>query len=440
MLTTLAALAFAAFTIGHVLERFVVHNLDTQLDTQISVLVRAVRPDGTLDTARVVNLPLFDNAGSGWGWRVDGSGGDSWSHGAAIDLVRLEKRQAHRDHHRHMPYGEDAAEDVRGDARTVLDKDTQVRQMSFAVAQGLVTVTASGPRHEAMALLHQAVVPLMGSLALLAGGLAFATFMQLRFGLQPLRSLRRALADVRTGRARHVPLDQPDELVPLAIELNALIDQNEAGLEHARRHVSNLAHGLKTPLAALSVRLADSGYDRDGSLGEMLSQVDRRIRHHLGRARAAAPGGAQRTRTAIAPAIADLVSALKRIHAERAIGVTVEIAVNLAVAVDAQDFDEMAGNLLDNAWRHASSAVAITAVRHDATVVLLIDDDGSGLSEEAMREAFVPGRRLDERGDGHGFGLPITQELAELNGGELTLHVSPAMSGLRARLVLPAGL
>ena len=50
----------------------------------------------------------------------------------------------------------------------------------------------------------------------------------------------------------------------------------------------------------------------------------------------------------------------------------------------------------------------------------------------------MPGRRLDERGDGHGFGLPIAQELAELNGGDLTLEQSP-LGGLRVVLLLPLG-
>jgi signal transduction histidine kinase len=251
--------------------------------------------------------------------------------------------------------------------------------------------------------------------------------------------LRAALVEVRAGRLRHIPLDQPDELVPLATELNALIDQNEAGLDHGRRHVSNLAHGLKTPLAALSVKLAEGGHDPDGSLGEMVAQIDQRLRHHLGRARAAAPGGAHRAHTMLAPAVSDLAHALACIHAERAIRVSTEIASDISVAVDPQDLDEMVGNLLDNARRHARARISIAATRIGAMVVLTIDDDGQGLSKTAIGEALVPGRRLDERGDGHGFGLSITEELAQLNGGSLTLCSSSTMAGLRASLSLPTG-
>ena len=79
---------------------------------------------------------------------------------------------------------------------------------------------------------------------------------------------------------------------------------------------------------------SDAHADVERQLGEMVTQIDRRVRHHLGRARAVAPDGNPRARTPLAAAIADLASALERIHAERAIAATVAIAAGLAVAVD----------------------------------------------------------------------------------------------------------
>lgn len=432
-LTTIAALVFAAFTIGNVLERFVTRGLDQQLDAQVNVLARAVRPDGTLDQARAISLPAFEEAGSGWGWRVDGPSGH-WASGATIIPMSgpLPPRPPHggpderfRELRPHPGEGRDAA-----------GERVHFRQLALPTDAGPVLLTAAGPRRVAVAPLREAMVPLLLSLALLGGALALATVLQLRFGLRPLRRLRDELAEVRAGRLRHISTEQPAEIKPLATELNALIDQNEEGLAHARRHVSNLAHGLKTPLAALSVKLSQSGRDPDGALGEMVAQIDQRVRHHLGRARAAAPGSNRRTRTVLAPAVADLTSALERIHAERPISVAVEIAADIAVAVDSQDLDEMAGNLLENAWRHARSAIRITAGAVTGAVELIIDDDGPGLSDTAIGEAMMPGRRLDERGDGHGFGLSIAQELAELNGGHLVLDRAPS-AGLRATLTLP---
>jgi signal transduction histidine kinase len=430
-LTTILALAFAAVSIAHVLERFVIRGLDQQLAAEAGMLGRAVRSDGTLDATRVVNLPVFDDPGQGWGWQVEGPRG-RWTGGDAMTVRPMPRLPWPSDHPVAAPES-----GMPGEGVTASGERVHTRALIVATPAGAVTVVVGGPRRLATAPLRAAMVPLLGSLAILGLVLALATLVQLRIGLRPLRSLQAALAEVRAGRARHVPDDQPKELAPLAIELNALVDQNRDQLEHARRHVANLAHGLKTPLAALSVELATRGRDPDGGLRAMVADIDGRVRHHLGRARAAAPGSGRRARTALGPAIAGLTAVMRGVHAGRPIAVTVDIAPERAVAADPQDLDEMLGNLLDNAWRHARSTVTITAEVVAATIELAIEDDGPGLTAAAVGEALVPGRRLDERGDGHGFGLPITQELAELNGGRLKLDRS-SLGGLRAVLALPA--
>jgi len=430
-LTTLVALAFAAVAIGYVLERFVIQSLDQQLDAQAAMLARAVRDDGTLDPSRIVNLPEFESAGQGWGWRVVGPQG-RWTGGDPIQEERLpDLAPPPRDgpmwtEHRPAP----------GEGRTPTGEHIHTRTQVVSTPEGEVTVVVGGPRRLAMAPLREAMVPLLGSLAILGVLLALASVVQLRYGLRPLRALQASVADVRAGRVRHVLSDQPLELAPLAAELNALVDQNEAQLAHARRHVANLAHGLKTPLAALSVKLAEGGHDPDGELRAMVANIDERVRHHLGRARAAAPGSEQKGHTSLTPAIDGLIAVMKGVHAERAIAVTCEIAPRLVIAADAQDVDEMLGNLLDNAWRHARSTVRVAATSTGRYVQVVIEDDGCGLSPAASQQALVPGRRLDERGDGHGFGLPITQELAELNGGTLSLDKAQ-LGGLRVALTLP---
>jgi signal transduction histidine kinase len=432
-LTTVAALAFAAFTIGHVLERFVIRGLDQQLDAEVGMLTRAVRPDGTLDQSRIVNLPLFEQ-GDGWGWRIESPRGQ-WRSGDTADAPPPLQPPLPVLSAKHPDNGPDTPHP--GDGRARSGEPVHFREISVTTAAGPVVVMASGPRRVALAPLREAMVPLLASLALLGAALALATALQLHFGLRPLRALRAAVVDVRAGRARHIPSAQPAELAPLAAELNAMIDQNASQLEHARRHVANLAHGLKTPLAALSVKLAETKSDPDGSLAALVSKIDGQVRHHLGRARAASPGGGLRPRTAVEPALGDLLTVFERVHAARKIDADVSVEKGLAASIDAQDLDEMLGNLLDNAWRYAKTRVMIVARRIEAAIEIAIDDDGPGLSEQAIAEALLPGRRLDESGDGHGFGLPIAQELAELNGGTMSLQQS-RLGGLRAVLSLPA--
>ena len=299
------------------------------------------------------------------------------------------------------------------------------------------TVMASSPRDAVAAPLREAMATLAVSLVALGAALVLAMLIQVRLGLRPLERLRRAVADVRSGRSESVPDEQPREIQPLASELNALLAQNAANLERARRHVANLAHGLKTPLATLAVALP-KGTGRDDGLHELVDLMERRIRHHLGRARTAALNGPVRAQTSIAPRIADLAVVLGKINAEKALEFSADLPADLAVACEQQDFDEMAGNLLENAFRWASRKVRVSALLTDGRFVeVSVEDDGPGLPVEQISQVLKPGQRLDETAPGFGFGLPITRELAELYGGALDLSPS-SLGGLRASLRLPA--
>ena len=117
----------------------------------------------------------------------------------------------------------------------------------------------------------------------------------------------------------------------------------------------------------------------------------------------------------------------------------VRIAPDIAFACEAQDLDELLGNLLDNASKWARQCVLVTAVREGPMVEMTIEDDGPGLSNQQAVDVMRPGHRIDESAPGYGFGLPITRELAELYGGTINLSRS-RLGGLRARVSLPAAI
>src|SRR5262249_43066916 len=109
-----------------------------------------------------------------------------------------------------------------------------------------------------------------------------------------------------------------------------------------------------------------------------------------------------------------------------------------------QDFEEMLGNLVDNACKWANSRVELEVFAEhppnpaDRTFFhVLIDDDGPGLSAEVREQLPRRGRKLDENKPGSGLGLSIVSDLATLYGGKLVLSNAP-IGGLRAELVLPS--
>ncbi|MBE7219324.1 MAG: HAMP domain-containing histidine kinase [Caulobacteraceae bacterium] len=285
------------------------------------------------------------------------------------------------------------------------------------------------PMREAMTTIALAIVGL--GLALLA-----ATLLQVRIGLRPLGRLRGEIAAVRAGRAAALPGDQPDEVAPLVDELNALLAQHAANLERARRHVANLAHGLKTPLATLALTVERLPGEDGAAAHRLVEVVERRIRHHLGRARAAALQEPARTRTPLAARLADLGAALTRIHA-RDIVFALDCDGAIVVACETQDVDEIFGNLLDNAFKYTRAHVSCTAREVGRQTIVEIADDGPGLAADEIARVMRPGQRLDEDVPGHGFGLPIARELVELYGGTLALAAG-AERGLVVTVRLPA--
>lgn len=307
---------------------------------------------------------------------------------------------------------------------------TRVHGLSTTVATGTgeARVAVAVGRGQIDRPVVAALAPLAASLAILGLALGGAALVQLRIGLRPLTALRSAVEAIRHGRATQVPTDVPDELAPLARELNALAADTEAALTGARASAANLAHALKTPVATLSLYLRG-----DPAAQAQIGRIEATLRHHLGRARAIAID--RRAATLLAPALGDLADAIRALHGGR-VRLDLDVPDTLAAAIDPHDLNELAGNLIDNAARHAAGAVTVAAAADGRRIVLTVADDGPGIAPADRDRATMPGVRLDERAQGHGFGLAITRELAELYGGGLVLG-DAAGGGLLATVTLP---
>ncbi|MDB5657153.1 MAG: sensor histidine kinase [Tardiphaga sp.] len=435
-----AAMVVAAIVIGFVLHRFVQGQIDQRLDTQIVFLSSLLRAggDGRLALAGNADGPPFEQPRRGWYWQVTGPANVLRSQsllGADLTSPEVTARLDRPPHDGPPGPHDDRPMPADGPGRDGEHLHYRIKQV--ATPAGIATIVASSPRAAVLGPLREAMTTLAISLAVLGLALVAAMLLQIRLGLQPLQQLQRAVADVRSGAATRAPEPQPRELQPLVHELNGLLAQNEVNLERARRHVANLAHGLKTPLATLALALSDRGHNLD-ALHSLLGLMERRIRHHLGRARSAALSGPVRTRTTVAPRARDLGDVLLKIHADKAIALAIDVPAALSVACEAQDLDEMLGNLMENGFKWARRHVAVRAAPEDSRrVVIVIEDDGAGLLPAQQAQVVRPGERLDEASPGFGFGLSITRELAELYGGSLDLGRAE-LGGLRVTLRLPA--
>jgi signal transduction histidine kinase len=287
---------------------------------------------------------------------------------------------------------------------------------------------------------NNALILVLGFLAL---GLVLAVLVQVRFGLKPMHELESELNAIREGRKEKLSGAYPEEIDAVAQELNLLISANEEVIERARTQVGNLAHALKTPLSVL----ANEANAANGSLAQKVQEQIHVMRDqvslYLDRARRAARARSLGAATDIRPVLEGLLRTLAKINDARNIEVELICPPGLQFRGEQQDLEEIAGNLLDNAWKWTASRIRVEArlIRDPASnrlwLVLAVGDDGPGLPADRREEALQRGRRLDETKPGSGLGLSIVAETAAMYSGSVSLGVSE-LGGLEAQVQLPS--
>jgi signal transduction histidine kinase len=274
------------------------------------------------------------------------------------------------------------------------------------------------------------------ALGVLAVGLIGGVLVLIRYGLRPLHEIEDKLGDVRAGRRDKLDGEYPSELSPLVREINTLITHNRNVVDRARTHVGNLAHALKTPLAVLKNEA--KGSDRlSGLVRRQTEAMTSNVNSYLKRAQAAAQAEVLGVRTEVKEPVEGIARMLERLHRGKGVAIDVDVDPKAVFRGERGDFDELVGNLLENAAKWCKSRVNVTVTRNDDGMEVKVDDDGPGLPVEHRAKALERGKRLDESEPGTGLGLSIVSELADIYGGRLHLEDSP-IGGLRARLVLPA--
>ena len=434
------ALLAGGILLSSIFRQSVEHSFDARLEVLLGSLIATTDVDdkGEITRTRNLNETRFDFAYSGWYWQV----------APIAERLALRSRSLF-DQSIDLSGARDATRDVSG-ARFFDAGGPDKQQLRVIERRVLlpgydvpVSFAVAGDKGEMEADIQSFDGTVFMAMTALGVGILVALLIQVRFGLRPLEGVRSALAQIRSGKATKLEGGLPSEIAPLADEINSLLDSNREVLERARTHVGNLAHALKTPLSVLT----NEARTHPGEFGDQVARAAVNMReqvdHHLARARMAASANVFGAHTPVAHALTRLGRALERIYADGGVTVKVECPDDLGFRGEAQDLEEMAGNLMDNACKWAKSSVYLTAraggeTRHGrSAIIITVEDDGPGVPEADRKAAMTRGRRLDETKPGSGLGLSIVTEIAELYDGELKLSDAPS-GGLRAELVLPA--
>ncbi|MET0554323.1 MAG: ATP-binding protein [Vicinamibacteria bacterium] len=285
------------------------------------------------------------------------------------------------------------------------------------------------------------------AVALLASLLLTASLV--RRVLAPVETLTagvRALAD-GTLDAR-VPAARSDELGELARSFNAMAEALERNEVVRRDLVSDVAHELRTPLAAARAAIeaaqdglvpADAAFlaSLHEDVGALARLVDDLQQMSLAQA------GALRTHVTdvpLAEVVGRALDAVRPDAVRRGLSLGADVPAGLAVRADADRVLQIVRNLVANALVHARSEITLSAAGQDGAVTLRVADDGAGVPAEAAGRVFDRFFRADASRSrvtgGTGLGLAIARQLATLMGGTLVLE-NRAPAGATFALTLP---
>lgn len=442
---TLMILSVTAAILISLCRNFVEESFDQRINQYLENLIAKTAPQGSFDIRHPDDLgePLFSTPRSGAYWQVrpsdQGSEPIFKSDSLADETYKTPSELGIRPDNKQLRLG--YADGPDNQILRVLERDIDFGQDGesriFSISVAFDTVMVDG---EVRYLTNTIVF----TLALLGAGLLLATFFQVRFGLSPLQDFGRRLAAIRSGEEMRLEGTPPDEIRPLQEELNALIEANSSVVDRARTHVGNLAHALKTPLSVMINEAASQSGDFAQKIAQQAQLMRQQISHYLDRARIAAQIRPAAGVTDVASELTALSRALTKIYEMRALNLAIDCPNGVRFFGEKQDFEEMAGNLMDNACKWARSSVMVKVEPQEGspqqagrTFRLIIEDDGPGLPEEFRRTAVKRGRRLDETVAGSGLGLSIVADLSHLYRGSLSLEQATS-GGLRACLTLPA--
>jgi len=287
----------------------------------------------------------------------------------------------------------------------------------------------SGERQLLLSMLLQALF----TYAVLVG----AVWLVLRRITRPLQALTRRMERFAGTRDGVPPLEPqgPDDVRGLIAAHNALEARIAGLLDEKDVMLGAIGHDLKTPLAALRVRIESVEDDAERiKMAATIEDIARSLDDILSLARVGRPSDPLEPTE-----LGALVAAVVEEYEDRGEPVTFAEAPRVVLSLRATWLRRALRNLIDNALRYGGAA-QVSLVREDGKAVLRVEDEGPGIPEHEIDRMLQPFTRLEASRNsatgGAGLGLTLARAIAEQHGGELTL-ANRADGGLRASLSLP---
>ncbi|MEK9647834.1 MAG: ATP-binding protein [Gammaproteobacteria bacterium] len=271
------------------------------------------------------------------------------------------------------------------------------------------------------------------SLYLWFGGLAIllsiAQLLLLRWGMHPLKQLAGELSSIEAGEKDRLELEYPRELQGVSNNLNLLVKSERERQSRYRTTLGDLAHSLKTPLAVIGgivhqarLHLDESDKERPTRIDELEEQMARMnqiVSYQLKRASSSGTTSYLGVPVRVAPLFEKVTDALEKVYREKGVRLLRSLESNSVFRGEESDLMELAGNLLDNAFKYCKSEIRIRVGTKGDRLQLEIEDDGKGIPKEDRGWVMQRGARGDTLNSGQGIGLAVSVDIVNSYGGDI---------------------
>lgn len=271
-----------------------------------------------------------------------------------------------------------------------------------------------------------------GLLALMSV-LLILQFIWLKWSLKPLALLKKEISDIEQGEGNLLKESYPEELQQVTVQLNTLLTTEQNQRKRYRNALSDLAHSLKTPLAVIQRHIEVNDVTNSQ---EPLDEINLMIEHQLKRAQSAGQSS-WHLGVKVLPCVKKLLNSLQKIYHDKQLLFIENIESELTFKGDEADFLEIIGNLMDNACKAAKKKIAITIIKQQSLLIVIVEDDGCGIEPDKIDNILQRGTRADTYSQGHGIGLAIVRDLVESYQGSLSIESSSSYQGAKFTLSFP---
>ncbi|MCL1037667.1 ATP-binding protein [Shewanella submarina] len=258
------------------------------------------------------------------------------------------------------------------------------------------------------------------------------------WGLRPLVTMRNELLAINQGKSSELSADYPTELEGVSAALNQLLRQASDQQQRVEHSMNDLAHSLKTRLAAVHAITDDKSLSREEANDRIMAQIgqmDQLVKYQLKRATMGRKGLKQEA-VLLTPMLSQITMMLDKVYREKQVKLTSCVSEDVMFPGGQEDLMELLGNLMENAYRLCISEVRVSAVSRDGQFELVVEDDGPGIEESLRDKVLQRGVRADSRSPGQGIGLAVCDEIVSSYQGTLTIENS-VLEGALFRVRLP---